>query len=59
MFKRLHSQDEYEGTGIGLALCKQIVEKHNGFINVLSKIDEGSTFIVSLPIARNNEAVKT
>ena len=50
MFKRLHSQDEYEGTGIGLALCKQIVEKHDGFINVLSKIDEGSTFIVSLPI---------
>ncbi|MHA4842527.1 sensor histidine kinase [Flavitalea antarctica] len=54
MFKRLHSQDEYEGTGIGLALCKQIVEKHNGFINVLSKINEGSTFIVSLPITHNN-----
>ncbi|RYY26559.1 MAG: hybrid sensor histidine kinase/response regulator [Chitinophagaceae bacterium] len=53
MFKRLHSQDEYEGTGIGLALCKQIVEKHNGFINVLSKINEGSTFIVSLPVAHN------
>jgi light-regulated signal transduction histidine kinase (bacteriophytochrome) len=54
MFKRLHSQDEYEGTGIGLALCKQIVEKHNGFINVLSKINEGSTFIVSLPVTHNN-----
>lgn len=49
MFKRLHSHDEYEGTGIGLALCKQIVEKHNGFINVISKVNEGSTFIVSLP----------
>jgi len=59
MFKRLHSQDEYEGTGIGLALCKQIVEKHNGFINVLSKINEGSTFIVSLPIAHSNEPVLT
>jgi signal transduction histidine kinase len=59
MFKRLHSQDEYEGTGIGLALCKQIVEKHDGFINVLSKIDEGSTFIVSLPITHNNESVLT
>ena len=50
MFKRLHNQTKYEGTGIGLALCKQIVEKHKGFINVLSKINEGSTFIVSLPI---------
>lgn len=59
MFKRLHSQDEYEGTGIGLALCKQIVEKHNGFINVLSKINEGSTFIVSLPIANRQEPVLT
>jgi light-regulated signal transduction histidine kinase (bacteriophytochrome) len=57
MFKRLHSQDEYEGTGIGLALCKQIVEKHNGFINVLSKIDEGSTFIVSLPVTHSNVPV--
>ncbi|RYZ28840.1 MAG: hybrid sensor histidine kinase/response regulator [Chitinophagaceae bacterium] len=50
MFQRLHAQSEYEGTGIGLALCKQIVEKHNGFISVLSKINEGSTFIVSLPV---------
>ena len=52
MFKRLHSPTEYEGTGIGLALCKQIVEKHKGYINVLSKVDEGSTFIVSLPFSQ-------
>jgi signal transduction histidine kinase len=51
MFKRLHSQDEYEGTGIGLALCKQIVEKHKGYINATSRINEGSTFIVSLPVS--------
>lgn len=57
MFKRLHSQDEYEGTGIGLALCKQIVEKHDGFINVISKVNEGSTFIVSLPVLRVAEPV--
>jgi signal transduction histidine kinase len=50
MFKRLHLNEEFEGTGIGLALCKKIVEKHNGFISVRSKIDEGSTFIVSLPV---------
>jgi len=53
MFQRLHSQSDYEGTGIGLALCKQIVEKHKGFISVLSKENEGSTFIVSLPMSQN------
>ncbi|MBC7935499.1 MAG: response regulator [Rhizobacter sp.] len=50
MFVRLHGRSEYEGTGIGLALCKQIVEKHHGFISALSKANIGSTFIVSLPI---------
>lgn len=50
MFVRLHGNKEYEGTGIGLALCKQIVEHHQGFISALSKENEGSTFIVSLPV---------
>jgi hypothetical protein len=50
MFKRLHLSSEFEGTGIGLALCKKIVEQHNGFISARSKIDNGSTFIVSLPV---------
>lgn len=50
MFVRLHGNSEYEGTGIGLALCKQIVDKHEGFISVLSKENTGSTFIVSLPV---------
>ncbi|MES1226593.1 MAG: response regulator [Bacteroidota bacterium] len=50
MFVRLHGNSEYEGTGIGLALCKQIVEKHHGFISALSKEDSGSTFIISLPL---------
>ncbi len=49
MFKRLHVHTEYEGTGIGLALCKQIMEKHNGYINAVSTINEGATFIISLP----------
>jgi len=49
MFVRLHGNSEYEGTGIGLALCKQIVEKHHGFISALSKENKGSTFIISLP----------
>jgi light-regulated signal transduction histidine kinase (bacteriophytochrome) len=54
MFKRLHLNTEFEGTGIGLALCKKIVEKHNGFISARSKLNEGSTFIISLPFEHEN-----
>ena len=50
MFKRLHVGSEYEGTGIGLAICKKIVEQHKGFISVKSAVNEGSTFIISLPV---------
>ena len=50
MFKRLHLHSEFEGTGIGLALCKKIVEEHNGFITARSKVNEGSIFIISLPV---------
>jgi signal transduction histidine kinase len=50
MFKRLHANHEYEGTGIGLALCKKIVEEHNGYISARSSVGKGSTFIVSLPV---------
>lgn len=50
MFRRLHPNAEYEGTGIGLALCKKIVEKHKGFISARSRPGEGSVFIVSLPL---------
>ena len=50
MFRRLHPSAQYEGTGIGLALCKKIVEKHKGFISARSKPGEGSVFIVSLPL---------
>lgn len=50
MFRRLHHNGgEYAGTGVGLALCKKIVDLHNGFISARSKQGEGSTFIVSLP----------
>lgn len=52
MFKRLHLNTEFEGTGIGLALCKKIVEKHQGYISARSKINEGATFIISLPLER-------
>lgn len=52
MFRRLHSNAEYEGTGIGLALCKKIVEKHSGFISARGRPGEGAVFIISLPLKR-------
>ena len=51
MFKRLHTQDEYEGTGIGLALCRKIVDRHNGDMTLESTVGEGTAFIVTLPLA--------
>jgi signal transduction histidine kinase len=54
MFRRLHKNGDYAGTGVGLALCKKITELHNGFISARSKVDEGSTFIISLPINPDN-----
>jgi light-regulated signal transduction histidine kinase (bacteriophytochrome) len=50
MFSRLHQNSEYQGTGIGLALCKKIVEQHNGYISARSNVNEGSVFILSFPI---------
>ncbi len=49
-FHRLHSRSEYEGSGIGLAICKRIVDVHQGEISVKSRLDEGTTFFVDLPL---------
>ncbi|RYF85138.1 MAG: hypothetical protein EON98_07385, partial [Chitinophagaceae bacterium] len=49
IFQRLHNRDEYSGTGIGLALCKKIVENHDGWITVSSVKNEGTIFYIYLP----------
>lgn len=53
-FQRLHNREEYEGSGIGLAICQRIVERHNGRITATSAPSEGATFIVALPIFQSN-----
>ncbi len=54
VFQRLHGRGEYEGTGVGLAVCRRITDRHGGTIIAKSKPGEGSTFIVTLPCRCSN-----
>jgi signal transduction histidine kinase len=50
IFQRLHGRTDYEGTGIGLAICRKIVNNHKGYITARSQENIGSEFIVILPL---------
>lgn len=52
IFQRLHTHDEYEGSGIGLAICRKIAQRHNGTLDAEGRPGEGATFILTLPLTQ-------
>jgi PAS domain S-box-containing protein len=52
VFQRLHGRNEYEGAGVGLAVCRRIADRHHGTIIAKSKLGQGATFIVTLPVSQ-------
>lgn len=56
LFQRLHTKDQYEGTGIGLAVARKIIDKHNGLITAHSREKQGATFTIILPVKQDQPA---
>jgi signal transduction histidine kinase len=57
MFERLHGRGQYDGSGIGLAICQKIVNRHGGTINATGRPGEGATFSITLPIMQEAAGV--
>jgi PAS domain S-box-containing protein len=57
VFQRLHGRGEYEGTGVGLAICRRITDRHQGTVIARSKPGEGATFVINLPIHQPKQKV--
>jgi signal transduction histidine kinase len=56
-FARLNSKDNFEGTGLGLALCKKIAERHHGSISATGTRGEGAVFVVRLPLIQMERSI--
>jgi len=56
-FDRLHGRSEYDGSGIGLAICRKVMEVHGGSITAESELGKGATFIIKLPVQNSDLAI--
>ncbi|ALC16763.1 hypothetical protein DSOUD_1995 [Desulfuromonas soudanensis] len=55
VFQRLHGRNEYAGSGVGLAICRKITERHHGSVTAMSRAGEGATFILTLPVSQKEK----